>query len=58
MDRIDRAVEPFDTAGLLDRSRRDWHPVLASDLAAGAGKLHASPEEIDLLLRRSGLTMA
>ncbi len=31
-DRIDRAIEPFDTAGLLDRSRRDWYPMLASDL--------------------------
>ena len=58
MDRIDRAVEPFDTAGLLDRSRRDWYPVRAADLAAGAGKLHASPEEIDRLLRRSGFNMA
>ena len=27
--RIDRAIEPFDTAGLLDRGRRDWYPVLA-----------------------------
>ena len=26
--RIDRAIEPFDTAGLLDRGRRDWYPVL------------------------------
>ena len=29
MARIDRAIEPFDTAGLLDRSRRSWYPVLA-----------------------------
>src|SRR5205085_6466144 len=27
--RIDRAIEPFDIAGLLDRSRRDWYPALA-----------------------------
>ena len=26
-DRIDRAIDPFDTAGLLDRTRRDWYPV-------------------------------
>ena len=26
--RIDRAIEPFDTAGFLDRGRRDWYPVL------------------------------
>ena len=24
--RIDRAIEPFDTAGLLDGSRRGWYP--------------------------------
>ena len=24
--RIDRAIEPFDIAGLLDRTRRDWYP--------------------------------
>lgn len=51
---IDRAIEPFDTAGLLDRSRRDWYPVLASDLIAGAPKLGASPAEIDTLLARCG----
>lgn len=55
--RIDRAIEPFDTAGLLDRSRRDWYPVLAADLIAGASKLHASPDEINQLLRRSGFSV-
>jgi FADH2 O2-dependent halogenase len=54
MDRIDRAVEPFDIAGLLDRSRRDWYPVLAQDLLANAGKLHATIDEVETLLRRSG----
>ena len=39
---IDRAIEPFDTAGLRDRSRRDWYPVLAADLVAGAPKLGAT----------------
>ena len=53
--RIDRAIEPFDAAGLLDRSRRDWYPVLASDLIASAAKLHASRAEIDALLERSGM---
>ncbi|MEO8075450.1 MAG: FAD-dependent oxidoreductase [Acidobacteriota bacterium] len=56
--RIDRAIEPFDTAGLLDRSRRDWYPVLASDLQASAAKLHATPGEILLLLERSGMLPA
>jgi len=54
MIRIDRAIEPFDIAGLLDRSRRDWYPVLASDLIANASKLGASLAEIDRLLERSG----
>jgi FADH2 O2-dependent halogenase len=52
--RIDRAIEPFDVAGLGDRSRRDWYPVLASDLVAGASKLHASAAQVDRLLERSG----
>jgi FADH2 O2-dependent halogenase len=55
-DRIDRAVEPFDTAGLLDRSRRDWYPVLASDLIENAAKLDASSEEVQQLLERCGFT--
>jgi tetracycline 7-halogenase / FADH2 O2-dependent halogenase len=54
LDRIDRAIEPFDTAGLLDRDRRDWYPVLASDLLASAAKLQAAEPEIDRLLERCG----
>lgn len=53
--RIDRAIEPFDIAGLLDRDRRDWYPVLAGDLLASAGKLRATPDEILRLLERSGM---
>jgi tetracycline 7-halogenase / FADH2 O2-dependent halogenase len=52
--RIDRAIEPFDVAGLLDRGRRDWYPVLAEDLVANAAKLQASGEEVDRLLARCG----
>jgi tetracycline 7-halogenase / FADH2 O2-dependent halogenase len=54
--RIDRAIEPFDTIGLLDRQRRDWYPVLADDLLASASKLHASRDEIQDLLERTALT--
>jgi FADH2 O2-dependent halogenase len=54
LDRIDRAIEPFDTAGLLDRTRRDWYPVLAGDLVAGAPKLQATSDEIYGLLERCG----
>ena len=56
LDRIDRAIEPFDTAGLLDRSRRDWYPVLASDLIANASKLEATAVEVDWLLERCGFS--
>jgi FADH2 O2-dependent halogenase len=54
LDAIDRAIEPFDTAGLGDRSRRDWYPVLAEDLVAGAPKLGASIDEVERLLARCG----
>ena len=53
-DDIDRAIEPVDVAGLLDRTRRDWYPVLASDLVAGAEKLGASVTDVQALLARSG----
>jgi FADH2 O2-dependent halogenase len=54
--RIDRAIEPFDIAGLLDRTRRDWYPVLADDPVASAPKLGATSTEIERLLERSGFT--
>jgi FADH2 O2-dependent halogenase len=54
--RIDRAIEPFDAAGLLDRRRRDWYPVLAADLLASAGKLGATAAEVHRLLARTGFT--
>lgn len=53
-DRIDRAIEPFDIAGLLNRGRRGWYPVLAEDLIAGASRLDASVEEVHGLLARCG----
>jgi FADH2 O2-dependent halogenase len=52
--RIDRAIQPFDTAGLLDRSRQDWYPVRADDLLASAAKLGATAEEMRRLLERTG----
>jgi len=57
-DRIDRAIEPFDIAGLRDRTRRNWYPVLAADLEASAHKLQASAAEIARLLERSGFERA
>jgi hypothetical protein len=58
LDRIDRAIEPFDTAGLLDRTRRDWYPVLAADLIANASKLNATTGEVSQLLERCGFEMS
>jgi FADH2 O2-dependent halogenase len=56
--RINRAIEPFDAIGLLDRRRRDWYPVLAEDLMASASKLHATHGEVQDLLERSGTRAA
>ena len=54
LTRIDRAIEPFDIAGLLDRARRDWYPVLADDLVRAAPKLEATMDDINRLLERCG----
>lgn len=53
--RIDRAIEPFDAAGLLDDSRRGWYPVLRDDLLRAAAKLEATPADVERLLARCGL---
>ena len=52
--RIDRAIDPFDALGLLDRTRRDWYPAKAEDVIAAASKLEASVEDIHRLLARCG----
>jgi FADH2 O2-dependent halogenase len=52
--RIDRAIEPFDTAGLLDRTRRDWYPVLPADLLGAAARLEATGDDVQRLLERCG----
>lgn len=54
LEQIDAALEPLDIAGLGERSRADWYPVLASDLLAAASKLQATDAEIRTLLERSG----
>jgi FADH2 O2-dependent halogenase len=51
---IARAIEPLDIAGLSDSSRRNWHPVLAEDLLAGAGKLGVGRPQVEDFLGRSG----
>jgi FADH2 O2-dependent halogenase len=51
---IARAIEPLDVAGLSDPSRRNWHPVLAADLRAGAEKLGVATKDVEDYLDRSG----
>lgn len=58
LDRIDRVIEPFDVAGLGDRTRRDRYPVRAEDLLAAASRLQATEAEICGLLTRSGFEPA
>lgn len=54
IEQIGFAIEPFDVAGLNDRGRRNWYPVLADDLLSAAGKLGASRSEIEEMLTDSG----
>ena len=54
LDDIAAAIAPFDVAGLGDTTRRDWYPVLASDLHAAHERLGVSPAAIDALLARCG----
>ncbi len=45
-EKILRAIEPWDIAGLGRPDRRNWHPVRLEDLLAARDKLGASAEEI------------
>ena len=58
IDDVYRAIEPFDVAGLCDRSRRNWHPVAARDLLNASGKLGVGEIEIKQLLARCGFPEA
>jgi FADH2 O2-dependent halogenase len=55
--RIDQAIEPFDVAGLRDRTRQDRYPVRAEDLLAASPKLGATAEELGALLERCGFPL-
>jgi len=50
--RVRAAIEPFDVAGLTDRSRHPWHPALVTDLLRGAPKLGVSEKEVAAMLER------
>jgi len=49
---IDEAIQPFDVAGLTDRSRHPWYPSLPADLFRNAHKLRASQTEIATMLQK------
>jgi tetracycline 7-halogenase / FADH2 O2-dependent halogenase len=51
---VRHAIAPINVAGLADPLRRNWYPVEAADLLAGADKLHATRAEIEGLLDRCG----
>ncbi len=52
---IETAIGPFDVAGLRDRSRRDWYPMLVEDLLRAAPSLGTSDDELLALVARCGL---
>ncbi len=54
--RVLEAIEPLDVAGFSDAGRRNWHPVEAGSVLAGAAKLGAAPGEIAAMLARSGFS--
>jgi len=55
---IEKTIESFDVIGLAKYSRRNWYPVLASDLFESAGKLQASKQDIEGLLKRTNFVDA
>lgn len=55
LKRVADAIAPIDVAGLSDPARRNWFPVQAGDLLAGAPKLQATRQEVGEMLERAGL---
>ncbi|NYF78087.1 NAD(P)/FAD-dependent oxidoreductase [Granulicella arctica] len=54
---VQRAIGPFDVAGLCTAPRNNWYPVKAEDLKQSAWKVEATTQEIDDMLQRSGFYM-
>ena len=54
IEEVFRIIEPFDVAGLGNRSRRNWYPVEAEDLLSSAHKVGSSREKIMRMLGRCG----
>ena len=51
---IYETIEPFDVAGLTDRSRKNWYPVCAEDTLRNAEKLGVAEEDVKESMKRSG----
>ena len=51
---IEAIIEPFDLAGLAQKQRGNWYPVLADDLFDAKEKVGATREELESLLQRAG----
>jgi FADH2 O2-dependent halogenase len=54
IDRIHRAIDPINVAGLGNPERRNWYPIEADDILNAAAKLDSSRDEVHALLRRCG----
>lgn len=52
---IRAVIQPFEVAGLTDRTRHPWYPALVSDLYAAAPKLGVSEADIRMMLKECGL---
>jgi tetracycline 7-halogenase / FADH2 O2-dependent halogenase len=54
IEKVMRAIEPFDVAGLCEQHSMPWFPVDGDDVRRSAGKLNATRREIERMLERSG----
>ncbi len=57
IERIHRAIEPLDVAGLTRADRRNWYPFRGQDLVENASKLGATAGQARELLARCGLAI-
>jgi FADH2 O2-dependent halogenase len=55
IDRVARAIEPINVAGLCRPGNGHWYGVETADLLAGAAKLESTPAEIGAMLARCGI---
>ncbi len=58
VEEVQRAIEPFDVAGLCTQPAIPWYPVDAEDFRQSAWKVGATQDEIERMLDRSGFYVA